>query len=62
MKKDLYRELLESVRQGGLILRGKRKPSRVFEFAEPDVRRIRGQYGLSQGKFVRSSSPASPLN
>ena len=53
MRKELFHELLESIRQGGAILQGKRKPSRVFAFAEPDVRRIREQYGLTQEKFAR---------
>src|SRR2546428_11958656 len=52
MKKDLFTELLESVREGGAILRGEMSPSRVFEFAEPDVRLIREQYGLTQEKFA----------
>jgi putative transcriptional regulator len=52
MKKDLFTELLESVREGGAILRGEMPPSRVFEFAEPDVRLIREQYGLTQEKFA----------
>lgn len=53
MKKELFDELLKSVRQGGAILRGRRRPSRVFEFAEPDVKRIREQYGLTQDRFAR---------
>jgi len=53
MKKELFAELLESVREGSAILRGKRRPSRTFEFTEPDVRRIREQYGLTQDKFAR---------
>ena len=52
MKKELFEELLESVRHGGAILRGERKPSRVFEFSEPDVRAVRAHYGLSQEKFA----------
>lgn len=52
MKKELFEELVESVRQGGAILRGERKPSRVFEFSEPDVRAVRAHYGLSQEKFA----------
>ena len=52
MKKELFNELLESVRQGGAILRGEKKSARIYEFSEPDVRRIREQYGLSQGKFA----------
>jgi putative transcriptional regulator len=42
---------LESIKQGGAILRGEMKPSRVFEFDQPDVRSIRSHYGLSQAKF-----------
>ena len=52
MKKELFEELSESVRQGGAIMRGELKPSRLFEFADPDVRTIRAQYGLSQEKFA----------
>ena len=53
MRKALFGQLLESVRQGGAIVQGKRKPSRMFEFAELDVRRIREHYGLTQEKFAR---------
>ena len=53
MKKDVFEELLESVRQGGQIMRGERKPSRVFSAEEPDARKIRQLYGLSQEKFAR---------
>ena len=52
MKKELFEELMESVRQGGKILRGKRKASRTFRLPEPDVRKIRQAYGLSQQKFA----------
>jgi putative transcriptional regulator len=52
MKRELFEELLKSVRQGGAILRGERKPSRVFEVSEPDVRTVRAHYGLSQEKFA----------
>ena len=52
MKKELFEELLESVKQGGAILRGEMKPRRVFKFDQPDVRSIRDHYGLSQNKFA----------
>ena len=35
MKKTEYERLLESVRQGGAILRGEASPSRSFEFPAP---------------------------
>jgi putative transcriptional regulator len=52
MKKELFDELLESVREGGAILRGEREPSRAFRFEEPDVRNLREKHGLSQPKFA----------
>ncbi len=52
MKKELFRELLESVKQGSAIVKGTMKPSRTFKFAESEVRKIRKQYGLSQDKFA----------
>jgi putative transcriptional regulator len=52
MKKELFDELFESVRQGGAIMRGTMKPSRTIEFPESEVRKIREQYGVSQDKFA----------
>lgn len=52
MKKELFEELLRSVRQGGAILRRERKASRSFNLPEPNVRKIRKKYGLSQEKFA----------
>lgn len=52
MKKELFDELLASVREGGAILRGAHRASRTTRLAEPDVRLLRQQYGLSQAKFA----------
>jgi putative transcriptional regulator len=52
MKKDLFDELLESVKQGGTIMKGTIKPSRTFTFPESEVKKIRERYGLSQDKFA----------
>jgi len=52
MKKELFDELLESVREGGAILRGEQEPSRRFTMEEPDVRGLREKHGLSQPKFT----------
>lgn len=52
MKKELFMELLESVKQGAAIMKGKVKPSRSMEFPESEVRKIREQYGLSQDRFA----------
>lgn len=53
MKEELFNELLESVKQGGTILRGEKKPSREFSFEPIDVQSIRKKYGLSQDKFAK---------
>ena len=53
MKEEMFQELLESVRQGGAILRGDEEPSRTFEIADPDVRGLRNRFGLSQEGFAR---------
>ena len=52
MKKELFDELLESVKQAGAIMKGNMKPSRVFEFPESEVKKLRDNYGLSQDKFA----------
>jgi putative transcriptional regulator len=52
VKKELFEELLESVKQGSAIMKGKMKPSRSIEYPESEVREIRAQYGLSQDKFA----------
>jgi putative transcriptional regulator len=64
MKDKLFEELLQSVREGGAILRGRRKPSRVFYLDEPDVKAVRKTYRLSQSKFaaLMGISPATLRN
>jgi len=52
MKKELFEELLESVKQGSAIIKGTMTPLRTFEFPESEVRKIRNHYGLSQDKFA----------
>ena len=52
MKDELFAELLESVREGGAILRKEKQPKRTFELSEPDVAAIRRKYHLSQAKFA----------
>lgn len=52
MTEDDFRELLESVREGGAILRGEREPSRRFEIEAPNVRLIRERFDLSQSEFA----------
>ena len=53
MKDKLFNELLDSIKQGGKIVRGEMKPSLVFEFDKTDIQSIRKKYGLSQEKFSK---------
>ena len=53
MKDELFQELLESIKQGSKIMRGKMEPGRTFTFEQPDVKTIRSNYGLSQDKFAK---------
>jgi len=64
MKKELFNELLESIKEGGAILRGKVKAKRAFKYDEPDVKAIREKLGLSQDKFsvMLGISPATLRN
>jgi len=52
MKDELFNELLESVQQGGRIVRGKGKAGRRTKVEEPDVAEIRASYELSQEQFA----------
>ena len=52
MKDELFQELLESIREGGAILRGEAAPARSFSVADPDVAAVRELYGLSQTQFA----------
>ncbi|MFQ5592966.1 MAG: helix-turn-helix domain-containing protein [Anaerolineae bacterium] len=52
MNEELFNELVESVREGGAILRGEIEPSRTFVMDGPDVKRIRTNYNLTQTEFA----------
>jgi len=52
MNDELFDELMESVREGGAILRGEKAPSRTFNLEKPDVQQIRANYQLSQAEFA----------
>ncbi len=52
MKEKLFTELLDSVHEGGTILRGEKSPSRKFTVEKPDVQKIRPNYRLSQTEFA----------
>ena len=52
MNDQMFEELLESVREGGAILRGEKEASRMFVAETPDVKQIRERYKLSQTEFA----------
>lgn len=52
MKKELFEELVASIREAGRIRKGRMKPSRVFRYAPMDVKRIREKLNASQSQFA----------
>jgi len=53
MKKEMFKELLGSVREAGSILRGQKKAARRTAIRQPEVRAIRERTSLSQSEFAR---------
>lgn len=51
MKEKEFQELLESVKQAGEIMRGKRKPSRVF-YVGSRIKGVREELGKTQMEFA----------
>jgi len=53
MKKRLFEQLSQSLREAGQIKRGTMKPSRVFKIdPQNDIVKVRSKLGLSQSKFA----------
>lgn len=52
MKKQMFEELLGSVREAGAVLRGQKKPSRRTLIGSRGVRAIRERTTLSQAEFA----------
>lgn len=53
MRKELFEELLESVKQAKAIEKGELEPARIFKFdPKNDVVKVRTKLGLSQSKFA----------
>ncbi len=53
MKKRLFEQLKQSLREAGQIKRGTMKPSRVFKIdPQNDIVKVRSKLGLSQSKFA----------
>lgn len=53
MKKELFAELVESIKEAGKIHRGEIRPSREFVFDAQNVRAIREKLHKSQSQFAR---------
>ena len=53
MNRRMFEELLGSVREGGAILRGQKKPSRRIVIGSSGVRAIRERTSLSQSEFAQ---------
>ncbi len=52
MKNEQFQDLLQSVKQGGAILRGDADPSRSFSFEDIDIAAIRAEQELTQEQFA----------
>jgi len=52
MKEEMFAEMVESIKQAGLIRRGAKRVARRTVIGAPDVRQIRGSLGLSQEQFA----------
>jgi len=53
MKKEMFDQLVASVREAGKIHRGEIKASRTFVFQPEDVRKIREKLHKSQSEFAQ---------
>ena len=53
MKKEMFGELLESVKQAGKIHRREAKASREYVFKAQDIQEIRAKLGKSQAEVSR---------
>ena len=53
MDKEMFGQLVQSLKEASAIARGKAKPSRSYELKLPNVKQIREQTGLSQAEFAK---------
>lgn len=53
MRKQLFDELVTSIKEAGQIHRGEARASRTFVFEPEDVRQIRQKLHKSQSEFAR---------
>lgn len=53
MEKELFDDLVQSLKEATAIAKGEAKASRRFDLAPPDVKALRERVGLSQSEFAR---------
>ncbi len=53
MDKDLFDDLVQSLKEAKAIARGEGQASHRFELMAPDAKAVREQIGLSQSEFAR---------
>ncbi len=52
MEKDMFNDLVKSLKEAKAISKGESKPSRVFKLEAPDAKAVRESVGLSQSEFA----------
>jgi putative transcriptional regulator len=52
MNGEIFDELIESIHEGGAILRGEKPASRTFKFDDEEIQEIRAKLNLSQSEFA----------
>lgn len=52
MKDELFKQLTASLKEGGAILRGKKKATRTTTLQWPDAKSVRQKLGLTQSEFA----------
>lgn len=52
MEKEMFEELLSSVKEAKDIMQGKKEPSRRFYIDEPNAKEIRQKLQLTQNQFA----------
>jgi len=53
MDKELFADLMQSMKEAVAISKGEAAPSRSFTVAPPDVKQVREKTGLSQSAFAQ---------
>ena len=52
MKKEMFDDLVQSIHEGGKILKKEIQPSRRFEIKSNEIKEIRLKHNLTQDKFA----------